>query len=119
SHFADLFPSLTSVNGADRDGQWFIPVDWGNTSVLYRTDLVEVEEDSWLLLWDERYAGKLSMGTDVTDTAIIAALIIGAKDPYDMTDEEVAKVKELLVKQKPLLRYYWTDNTTMEQSLAS
>jgi spermidine/putrescine transport system substrate-binding protein len=71
------------------------------------------------VLWDERYAGKLSMGEDVTDTAIIAALVAGIADPYNMTDEDLAKVKDLLAKQKPLLRFYWSDNTTMEQALAT
>lgn len=120
SNFDDIFPALQSIPGANEDGQqWFAAVDWGNTSVLYRTDLVEVEEESWTLLWDERYAGKLSIGVDVTDTAIIAALVAGAADPHDMTDEELAKIKELLVKQKPLLRYYWTDSTTLGQSMAA
>ncbi len=120
SNFGDVFPTLKSINGADEGGQqWFVAVDWGNTSVVYRTDLVDVQEDSWTLLWDERYAGKLSMGEDVTDTAIIAALIAGVANPYNMTDDDIAKVKDLLVKQKPLLRFYWGDNTTMEQALAS
>jgi spermidine/putrescine transport system substrate-binding protein len=120
SNFDDLFPALKSIPGANEDGQqWFAAVDWGNTSVIYRTDLVDVKEDSWTLLWDERYAGKLSIGIDVTDTAIIAALVAGAADPHDMTDEELAKVKELLVEQKPLLRYYWNDSTTLSQSMAT
>lgn len=119
SHFPDVFPQLTTINGANVDGQWFIPVEWGNTAILYRTDLVEVQEESWTLLWDERYAGKLSIGSDVTDTAIITALVAGAKNPYDMTDDELARVKELLVKQKPLLRFYWSDNTILEQALAT
>lgn len=120
SNFDDIFPALKSINGADADGQqWFAAVDWGNTSVIYRTDLVEVEEDSWSILWDERYAGKLSMGEDVTDTAIIAALMAGVADPYDMTDAELAEVKALLEKQKPLLRFYWADNTILEQGLAT
>jgi spermidine/putrescine transport system substrate-binding protein len=119
SNFGDMFPTLQSINGADEGGQWFVGVDWGNTSVVYRTDLVDIQEDSWTILWDERYAGKLSMGEDVTDTAIIAALVAGVADPYNMTDEDLAKVKDLLAKQKPLLRFYWSDNTTMEQALAT
>ena len=120
SNFGDVFPTLKSINGADEGGQqWFVAGDGGNTSVGYRTDLGDVQEDSWTLLWDERYAGKLSMGEDVTDTAIIAALIAGVANPYNMTDDDIAKVKDLLVKQKPLLRFYWGDNTTMEQALAS
>jgi spermidine/putrescine transport system substrate-binding protein len=120
SNWSDVFDSLKTINDAHADGQqWFVPVDWGNTSVLYRTDLVDIQEESWTLLWDKRYAGKLSIGEDITDTAVIVGLLVGAKDPYDMTDEEIAKVKEKLLEQKPLLRFYWSDNTAMEQALQS
>jgi spermidine/putrescine transport system substrate-binding protein len=36
-----------------------------------------------------------------------------------MTDEEIATVRDLLIKQKPLLRFYWDTNTTVEGALAS
>ncbi|MGH6931371.1 MAG: ABC transporter substrate-binding protein, partial [Dongiaceae bacterium] len=72
TNWPNVYEVLKSINGAADDGkQWFVPVDWGNTSVLYRADLVDVKEDSWGLLWDERYAGRLSIGNDITDTAII------------------------------------------------
>jgi len=120
SNWGDVFPVLKTVNGAGDDGkQWFVPVDWGNTSVLYRADLVEVKEESWTLLWDERYKGRLSMGEDITDTAIICGLVAGVQDPYSMTDADIAKVKALLIKQKPLLRFYWSDTTVLEQAMAS
>ncbi len=122
SIWGDVFPKLKSINGADADGQqWFAPVDWGNTSVLYRTDMVDLQgqPESWNILWDERYAGKLSIGEDITDTGVIIGLLIGAANPYQLTDEELVKVGEMLKKQKPLIRFYWSDNTAMEQGVAS
>lgn len=120
ANWPDVFDALKNLPGANADGrQWFVPVDWGNTSILYRTDLVEVSEDSWTLLWDERYAGRLSIGEDITDTAVIAGLVAGAKDPHDMTDDEIARVRDLLLKQKPLLRFYWSDTTALEQAVAT
>lgn len=122
SNWGDVFDDLKTVNGANDDGQqWFVPVDWGNTSVIYRTDLFDLqgEPESWTMLWDERYRGRLSIGDDITDTSVIAGLVAGAADPYAMTDEEMAKVRELLRQQKPLIRFYWSDNTAMEQGLAS
>jgi spermidine/putrescine transport system substrate-binding protein len=115
-----VFDKLKHINTADQGGkQWFAPIDWGNTAVIYRTDQVEPKADSWELLWDERYKGKISMGDDITDTGIIAGLLIGAKNPYAMTDEELKKVKDKLAAQKPLVRFYWSDNTVLEQGLAS
>ena len=120
SNWPDLFDGLRGINGAAADGkQWFIPVDWGNTSVIYRTDLVDVEEESWTILWDEQYAGRLSIGEDITDTAVIAGLVAGVENLYDMSDAEIAKVKDLLAKQRPLLRFYWSDETSIEQALAT
>jgi len=120
SNWGDVFDGLKVVNDANADGkQWFVPWDWGNTSVIYRADLVDVKEESWSILWDERYAGKIAMGNDITDTSIIAGLLIGAADPYNMTDEEIEKVRLLLQKQKPLLRFYWSDSTEFEQAMAS
>jgi spermidine/putrescine transport system substrate-binding protein len=120
ANWKDLFPSLTQVAYAHDNGkQYFVPIDWGNTSVLYRPDLVEIKEESWSLLFDERYKGKLSMSGDAADAVPIAGIVNGAKDPFNMTADELAAAKALLLKQKPLLRFYWDSNTTVEQSLQS
>ena len=63
SNWPDVFDSLKKFEGAQHDGKnYFVPVDWGNTSIIYRSDLVDIKEESWTLMWDERYAGKLVDG---------------------------------------------------------
>lgn len=120
SNWPDVFEPLKTIPGAMMDGQqWFIPVDWGITSVVYRSDLVEIVEETLTLLWDERYAGRLAIGQDASDTVTIAGIVAGARDPFAMTDEELAKAKELLLRQKPLIKFYWTDTAPMEAALAS
>jgi spermidine/putrescine transport system substrate-binding protein len=119
SHWPDLFESLTTVTGAQRNGrQYFVPIDWGTTSVIYRTDLVDLQEPSWGLLWDERYKGRLSVSRGAEETCAIAAIVAGAADPFAMTDEEIARVQDLLKRQKPLLRFYWNSRKTAEEALA-
>lgn len=120
SHWPDLWDELKAIPGTVHEGNSFIaPFDWGNTSIIYRADLVDIEEESWTLLFDERYAGKLSV-QDSSDHAVIgAALALGVANPFAMTDEELAKVKEKLIQQKPMLRFYWNDVTSLEQALAS
>nr|WP_298685362.1 extracellular solute-binding protein [uncultured Dongia sp.] len=121
SNWGNLFPGLTKLPYAQdaNGGQMFVPVDWGNTSILYRPDLVDVKEESWNMLWDERYTGQISMSADATEAVPIAGIVVGAKDPFNMTDDELAKAKALLVKQKPLVRFYWDSNAAVEQALAS
>lgn len=116
----DIIPSLKKIPGSFGEGkQWFAPADWGLTAILYRADLVELKEESWGLLWDERYRGRLSMSDSLIDGVMVAAIYAGAKDPYNMTPAEVAKTRELLRKQLPLLRYFWTSTTDIVQALAS
>jgi spermidine/putrescine transport system substrate-binding protein len=90
--------------------------------VLYRTDLVDpkyVAEESWGILFDEAYAGRLGVYDAVDGAVIVAALWAGVNDPFAMTDEEIEHVRGILNAQRPLLRFYWTDQTSVEQGLAS
>lgn len=120
SNWADVVPSLKEIPGiVVDDKRYWIVTDWGQTSVLYREDLVDISEESWTLLWDERYKGRLSMADSLIDGVMVAAIVAGAKDPYNMTPDEVAKTKELLQKQLPLMRYYWTSTTDIVQAMAS
>ena len=64
-----------NVAGMATDGnQWLVPCGWGYNSVLYRSDLVEIEEESWGLLLDERYEGGISASPRWTATVIPAAM---------------------------------------------
>ena len=116
-HWKDFFPEIQKVGMAEGEN-WIAPCSWGNSSVIYRKDLVKVEEPSWGLLWDKRYAGRLA-GRDASEYVLVAGLYTGAKDPWAMTDAELAKAKAALEEQKPLLRFYWSSQTDLEQSLAS
>jgi spermidine/putrescine transport system substrate-binding protein len=120
SNWPDLFERLKTVPGNQVNGkQLFIPVDWGTTSVAYRSDLVESPEESYRLLWDDRYAGKLSIGEDATETVMMAALVAGVADPFDMSAGDLARVETLLNRQKPLLKFYWSDDTVLKEAVSS
>ena len=123
SHWPDVIPTLKNIPGMTHNGEvWFVAADWGQTSVMYRPDLVDpayVEDETWGILWDERYAGRLSMSDSLIDGVMVAAIYGGAANPFDMTDAEVEKTRELLREQLPLLRYYWSSPTDIENSMAA
>ena len=124
SHWGDIVPSLKQIPGmTTADGDvYFVASEWGHTSVLYRADLVDPkyqEDETWGLLWDERYAGRMSMADSLIDGVMVAAIYGGAKDPFNMTDAEVEVTGDLLRKQLPLLRYYWTSPTDIENAMAA
>jgi spermidine/putrescine transport system substrate-binding protein len=100
------------------DKTWMVPWDWGNTSVLYRTDLLKNPEQSWNVLWDKSLAGKLAVIDAVHDTPVVAAILAGV-NPFNMTSDDIAKVRAKLQEQRPLIKMYTTDLTSVEQALAS
>ena len=123
-HWGDIVPSLKEIPGmTTADGDvYFVASEWGHTSVLYRADLVDPkyqEDETWGILWDERYAGRMSMADSLIDGVMVAAIYGGAKDPFNMTDAEVEVTGDLLRKQLPLLRYYWTSPTDIENAMAA
>ena len=122
SHWDELLPSLTALPTASApDGSpLFAPVDWGQTSVLFRADLAPeyVDNQTWGILWDEKFAGRLGAIEAVEDHYNIAAIYMGI-DFLDMNEEEIQMVGDKLREQIPLLRMVTGDTTSLTQALFS
>lgn len=122
SNWADVMPELVALEGNDAGNglPWLVPFDWGQTSVTYRTDLFDLQgEESWDMLWDERYAGQLGSLASGGDAWWCGAIKAGV--PLDQIDTEEAfeKIAAVMREQRPLIRTYTDDTTTLEQALSS
>ncbi len=123
SHYPEIIDSLAHFEASRFNGDlYFVPVYWGTSSFMYRTDLTDItpEEESWALLYDERFKGKIAIW-DSTDAVIpTASLVLGYKDdPFRPSGERLQKVKELLAKQAKLLRFYWAGATDNVQAFSA
>ena len=122
SNFPDVMPELVDLPGNDAgDGKiWMAPFDWGQTSITYRTDLFELEgEESWDMLWDKRYSGRLGSLASGGDAWWCGAIKAGVSMDDISKDESFDKIAAVLREQRPLIRTYTDDTTTLEQALAS
>jgi spermidine/putrescine transport system substrate-binding protein len=122
SNWPDLIPQLWQLEGNVVDGKpYFAPFDWGQTSITYRTDLVDWqgEPESWGLLWDERYKGQIGQLGSAGDAWWCAAIYAGVDFNEIGSEENIKKVADVLRKQRPLIRVYTDDTTSLEQALAS
>lgn len=123
SNWNDVFEPLKTTGTVIDGNVIMVPADWGISSIAYRTDLVEpdfLENESWSIFTDERYAGRLSMSD--TDAALqIAGLLLGySRDKiHEMSDEELEATRPLAAKMVEYSRFLWTDNTEIAQALAS
>ena len=72
-----------------------------------------------MILFDEKYAGRLGIYDSVDGVFGVVGAVIGAENPFDMTDEELERATEMMRQQRDVLRWYWTDITAVEQGLAT
>ena len=124
SNWPDIFPALQKAPGVVVDGNVVMtPCDWGNSSIAYRTDLVDADfnkQPTWTIFTDDKYAGRVAM-IDDTVAAEIAGLINGLdhNQIFNMTDDDFAKAKPLVEKIVKNSRFLWKDPTEIDQALAS
>ena len=92
--------SLRNMPGVyDDQGQvWFVPHLFGNTSVIVNTKLAPEyagDKNSWDILWDPKYKGRIGILAGAVDTIPLVAAHIGI-NAYDMSDSEWETVKDKL-----------------------
>jgi len=97
----DNFKEVGKINGK----QYFVPFDWGFTSIMYRTDHVP-SVTSWNALFDNTYAGKITMWDDGPGAVTVSSYINGW-DETKVTDDQLAQAQAAWTAQMPLNRTLW------------
>jgi len=117
-----ISPTLRALPGIDAgDGKvWFVPHYWGNTSITIRTDLAPeyAKSQSWDILFDPKYKGRVSVLDGVDDVVPFIARMIGV-DAYTMDEAGWRRVEARLRALLPQLRFVSSDDTALAQGLAS
>ena len=111
--YSQLSPQLTSLSLVRTKGQVYgVPFMWGPDPIIYDTTVFTQPPDSWNVLWDAKYKGKISVWDDVS-TVYMAAQVLGYDKPepsqlYNLSDEQLEAVKKKLLELKPNIRKMWT-----------
>lgn len=93
----------------DPGNAYSVPYFWGTVGIIYNTDVIDEDIDSWDALWNPDYAGLFTMVDSQRDTIMVALKKLG----YSMNTQSVAELEEardLLIEQKPLVLAYAGDN---------
>jgi spermidine/putrescine-binding protein len=108
THWNELDPYWQNLDLYHENGKVMaIPNIWGTDSVMYNTLKVS-SVDSVAILFDPSLKGQIAMPENGVESIAIAGQYIGVKNPFWPTDSELAAIKQALLKQKPLVRTYWT-----------
>jgi spermidine/putrescine transport system substrate-binding protein len=121
SNWPDIIPDIYSMDYNQKDGKiWMAPFEWGQTSIIYRTDLFELEgEESWDMMWDKRYKGRLGSLAGAGDAWWVGAIRAGIDFKDIGTDASFNKVAAMMREQRPLIRLYTDDTTSSDNAIAS
>ncbi|MCA9877693.1 MAG: extracellular solute-binding protein [Thermomicrobiales bacterium] len=109
SNYPDLYEQFQKPPYITFDDKLYgVNFAWGPTILLYNPDQIPEAPTSWNALLDEQYAGKIATWNYPLQIAQYALLLDPMpEDPFMLDDEQLAQVKDILVKQRPLIRKYW------------
>ncbi|MBO5897332.1 MAG: spermidine/putrescine ABC transporter substrate-binding protein [Clostridia bacterium] len=92
----------------DPEEKYTVPYTVGMVGLIYNTTMVDGPVDSWGIMWDEQYAGKILMFNNPRDAFCIAQCYLGQSvNSTDTKDWDAAL--DLLKKQNPLISSYVMD----------
>jgi spermidine/putrescine-binding protein len=114
-HVSNLTPRF--VNQAfDPGNQYTMPYLWGTTGLAYNKKLVNPAPDSWNVLFDPAYKGKILMLDDKRECFVVALKLMG-KSVNETDPATLRAAADMLKKQHDLVRTY--DSTNYDNTLLS
>ena len=112
-----------------RNGQPYgMPIGRAANLLVFRTDTVPEETDSWNVIWDDarRFSRRLSVPDDPMFIADAANYLqatrpeLGIDDPFQLNEQQFRAALRLLRAQAPYVGEYWTRNSPAQvQSFTS
>ncbi len=92
----------------DPENKYSVPYNVGMVGVIYNTTMVKGTPDSWSLMWDEDYSGKILTFNNPRDAFAIAQFYQNL-DINGTDEKDWDKAYEKLAEQKNLLQSYVMD----------
>ena len=100
----------------DPEQRHSVPYLWGTVGIGYDSQVITTPPESWSVLWDSRYAGRISMLNDQRE--VFGATLRWLGYSLNATDPLVIEqAKRKLIEQKALVKMYTSDH--YDQLLAS
>ena len=94
------------------DKVYMVPAFGGTTGLIYNPDKVPGGVASFAqLLEDPALKGKVAIEDNPKYGIAMAALALGFKDPYDLTDADLQQVKQWYAERRPQIRAFYSDES--------
>ncbi len=87
------------------------PFGWSPVQIYYDPAQVSPAPDSWQVLLDKKYRKRVIVEDQPVELMAYMGKAAGVKDPYNMTPDEIAQAKDLLIQLKPNILRLAPQNT--------
>lgn len=114
-NLANLDPRFRKLS-FDPTGSYYVPYTYGCAGISYNSEKIKIPVDSWRVMLDETYKGRILMADDMRE-CFAFGFRMGGHSLKDKKPDELREALALLRKQKPLLLRY--DSSTIEDILLS
>ena len=111
-------PSFNTIGGK----HYGVSFEFGPNVLLYSTKTFKTAPTSWSVLYNNKYAGQITVPDNpiqIADAALYLSKTqpnLGITDPYELTQPQFNAAVKLLKQQHPLIKKYW-DLASQEISL--
>lgn len=108
SNLSNLDPAFLNQR-FDPGNQYSIPYLWGTTGLAYNKKIITTPVDSWDVLFDPKYSGRILMLNDMRECFVVALKRMG-KSANETDPDVLAKAADMLKQQHALVRTYDSEN---------
>ncbi|WP_458189871.1 extracellular solute-binding protein [Haladaptatus sp. NG-WS-4] len=112
-NYSNLGQKFTDTPYDPNPGIYSAPYQWGTSGIGYNKEMVgkNAAISSWDAMWNNEWKGQMTMLNDMRETIGAALKRLGYS--LNTTDEaKIEEAKEMLIKQKSLLKTYDSSNFT-------
>lgn len=110
------FRDLSKIKGVMRDGKLYaIPFCFDAIGLIYDKAKVSPAPDSFNILWDPKYKGKILAYDNGEHNFSFTALTLGFPDPFHLSPEQMDQIKAKLAELKRnVLSFYTTPDEALQ-----
>src|SRR3989339_502876 len=89
----------------DSENKYSVPYMWGTTALIINTKYIPEDTDSWDVLWNNKYSGKIGLLLNSEEAIAMTSKYVGGP-LIPQNHVQFEKIKKFLLLQKPLLKGY-------------
>jgi putative spermidine/putrescine transport system substrate-binding protein len=118
-------PFKSPPNNTVKGKHYGISLQFGPNTLLYRTDKVKPAPKSWSVIYSSKYKGRVTIPDNSIQIADAALYLMKTKrslgifDPYELNPTQLNATVNLLKKQRPLIKKYWSGSADNASLIAS